>query len=280
MRSRCAVNFSILLVALLPGAGLAEDRSAELSVTGRLGAVSNYVSRGLTQTWGLPAVQGDVELEHDSGFYVGSFVSNISNKIYPGGTYEIEVWSGYEHELSNDAALSVEGIYYAYPGANFSKGNCGGTLGCANQSFNTFQPRLGARWRWLSTRIAYALTDYFGDSVRTGFRGSTRGTWYWEANADYAVSGAPTWHVIAHLGYTRYPTQFAFPNPQVSESPNYWDWRLGVTKSLGESFKGGRVGVYYTQASNRSFHEATSLTTSTKRDLGRPTVILGLDWTF
>ncbi len=271
---------AVLFFLLLPVAASADEREAAWSFSGRAGAVSNYVARGLTQTWGRPAAQAEIELEHDSGFYAGSFVSNVSSKIYPGGSYELELWSGYEHELDKDVAVNVEGIYYAFPGANFSKANCAQPLGCPNQSFDTFQGRLGARWRWLSTRIAYTLTDYFGDSARTGFRRSTRGTWYWDARADYPLPNAPSWHLIAHLGYTRYPTQFAFPNPQANENPNYWDWRLGITKVLGASSKGLRAGLYYTQASNRSFHETQSLTTGESRDLGRPALILALDWIF
>jgi uncharacterized protein (TIGR02001 family) len=233
----------------------------------------------VSQTWGGPALQGEIELEHNSGLYAGAFASNVSRKTYPGGAVELELWSGYEHELTAESTVTVEGIYYAYPGANFRNGNCA-ARSCASQSFDTFQARVGATWRWLNTRFGYTLSDYFGDSARTGFTGSTRGTWYWEANADYPLPRAPTWHLLAHVGRTHYTARFAFPDPRVTEDPDYWDLRIGVTKYLSDSLKGWRAGLYYTQASNRSFHETASLTSAETRDLGRPSLILALDWTF
>ena len=278
-RARFAVCWSLLAAALLSGAAMAKDKGADWTFGGRAGAVSNYVARGYTLTNGGPALQGEVELEHKSGYFAGSFVSNISGKNYPGGSYELEFWSGYEHEYGEDSAVTAEAIYYAYPGANFSKATCAGAS-CPSQKFNTFEPRLGARWGWLTARVSYALTDYFGDSGRTGFRGSTKGTTYWELNADYELPRARDSHAIAHIGYTHYPTQFAFPNPLVSQKASYWDLRLGVTKRLGESLKDARLGLYYTVASNRSLQDAVSLAAGSTRDLGRPVVFLGIDWPF
>ena len=278
-RARFAVWWSVLAAALLSGVAMAKDKGADWTFGGRAGAVSNYVARGYTSTNGGPALQGEVELEHKSGYFAGSFVSNISGKNYPGGSYELEFWSGYEHEYGEDSAVTAEAIYYAYPGANFSKATCAGAS-CPSQKFNTFEPRLGARWGWLTTRVSYALTDYFGDSERTGFRGSTKGTTYWELNADYELPRSRDWHAIAHHGYTRYPTQFAFPNPLVSEKASYWDLRLGVTTRLDELLKDARLGLFYTVASNRSLQDAVSLAAGGTRDLGRPAVFLGIDWSF
>lgn len=280
---RAVIRAATLVTLLLVDArnAVAADDEGPWSLSGRVGAVSNYVSRGLTQTWGGPAAQAEIEVEHDGGFYAGSFVSNVSNNQYPGGTVELELWAGYERELTDDVAIGIEGIYYAYPGANFSKGNCNPAPSCPAQSFNTFQGRIVARWRWLSTRFGYAFTDYFGGSPQTGFQSSTRGTWYWEVNAAYPLPFDESWELLGHLGYTHYSAQLASPNPAAAQNPNYWDWRLGVTKSFKEPFRGWRLGAYYTQASNRAVYDNTrSLVNDTTRDLGRPTFILGIDKTF
>ena len=53
---------------------LAEDPWA---VSANIGAVSNYIWRGVTQTSDGPAIQGGIDVGHESGFYVGTWASNV-----------------------------------------------------------------------------------------------------------------------------------------------------------------------------------------------------------
>src|ERR1035437_4409760 len=46
--------------------------------TGNVGLVSQYIFRGLTQTNAHPAIQGGADYSHASGFYAGTWLSNIS----------------------------------------------------------------------------------------------------------------------------------------------------------------------------------------------------------
>ena len=68
------MNFSrtIIASALLATAGVAQ---AELSAN--LGVVSNYYFRGVTQTGDAAAVQGGIDYNHESGFYLGTWASNV-----------------------------------------------------------------------------------------------------------------------------------------------------------------------------------------------------------
>lgn len=285
--SGCAaawVRFAAL-VLLAAAATVATSASARddspWGISGHVGAVSNYVTRGLTQTWGRPAAQAEVEAEHDAGFYAGAFTSNVSRNQFPGGGAEFELWAGYEREFAEDKALALEGVYFAYPGANYSKGNCAPLTQCPSQTFNTFEGRLVARWDWLTSRFGYSFTDYFGASPQTGYQSSTRGTWYWEADARYALPADESWELIAHVGYTRYSAQFAVLGPRVAQNPNYWDWQLGVTKRFSDAPKGWRLDLFYTQASNRAFYDQTrSLVNDSTRNLGAPTVVVEVDWSF
>ena len=52
--------------------------AAAPALTANIGLVSDYVFRGLTQTNGRPAIQGGIDYAHSSGFYVGTWLSNIS----------------------------------------------------------------------------------------------------------------------------------------------------------------------------------------------------------
>jgi uncharacterized protein (TIGR02001 family) len=277
--------FSSVLLALFAAVGWREARAADLdgpfATHANAGVVSNYVSRGLTQTWGKPAAQAEIEIEHDSGFYAGTFVSNISRNQFPGGNVEVDLWAGYERDLGDDVTVSVEGYGYLYPGANYSHGSCAPAGACTSQSFNTFQGRVGAGWRWLSTRVNYTFTNYFGDSPQTGFQSSTKGTWYWEADADYPLPVDESWHVMGHLGYTRYSAQFAYPNPAVVQDPSYWDWRVGATKSFRDTLGDLRIGAFYSEAGNRAFYgDVPSLTGSGTTSLGRAAFVVEIRQNF
>jgi len=48
------------------------------TLTANVGVYSQYIFRGLTQTDTRPAFQGGFDFAHESGFYLGTWGSNIS----------------------------------------------------------------------------------------------------------------------------------------------------------------------------------------------------------
>jgi uncharacterized protein (TIGR02001 family) len=56
-----------------------EEASSDHSVSYNVWLLhSEYVFRGYTQTHNDPALQGGVDYEHSSGFYLGLWASNVS----------------------------------------------------------------------------------------------------------------------------------------------------------------------------------------------------------
>ena len=47
--------------------------------TANVAFVSNYIFRGLTQTFGKPAIQGGMDYSHANGLYAGLWGSSISS---------------------------------------------------------------------------------------------------------------------------------------------------------------------------------------------------------
>jgi len=86
--------------------GLASVAQAELSAN--IGATSNYLWRGVTQTGDEAAVQGGIDFAHDSGFYAGTWASNVS------GGEELDLYAGFGGEAGS-VGYDVGVIYYAYP---------------------------------------------------------------------------------------------------------------------------------------------------------------------
>ena len=107
-RSRL-LSYAIPAVAL--GASMpiahAGEWSANASVT------SNYIWRGLTQTGNESAVQGGIDYAADSGFYVGTWASNVNYGADDVYSYEHDIYAGYGFETGG-VSWDVGYLYYNY----------------------------------------------------------------------------------------------------------------------------------------------------------------------
>jgi uncharacterized protein (TIGR02001 family) len=83
-------------------------------VSANISAVSNYVSRGNTQTDNHPAIQGGLEYRHDAGLYAGTWMSNVDYD-QPRPRYEVDLYAGLAHSLSEALGYDVSVVYYHYP---------------------------------------------------------------------------------------------------------------------------------------------------------------------
>ncbi len=82
-----------------------------------LGAVSLYKDRGVDQNDRnesvRPAVQGGVDYDFDSGFYVGNW---NSTGRFGNADLKMDTYGGYRAQLSKDLGLDAGYIHYFYPG--------------------------------------------------------------------------------------------------------------------------------------------------------------------
>ncbi len=108
---------SALTVAMLGGVLLLGSvpivSHAEASFN--VGVASNYLFRGVTQTDDRAAIQGGIDFEAESGFYLGTWASNVD---LDGAGYELDLYLGFATELDNGLGFDVGYIYYAYPDAS------------------------------------------------------------------------------------------------------------------------------------------------------------------
>lgn len=101
---------------------------AELS--GNAAVSSNYIWRGVTQTNDQAAGFGGVDWGHDSGLYVGTWVSNVAFGNTADGGYEMDVYAGFAGEAGN-IGYDLGVITYQYPLApntNFTEVYVSGTM--------------------------------------------------------------------------------------------------------------------------------------------------------
>lgn len=243
-----AASFGTLILALSAPAS-AEDSSP---FSANIGVVSNYMWRGVTQTQDGPAIQGGLDYNHPSGFYVGTWASNVdwndegapqtvtisvdpatglpatdadgnlvgetsgsSNPASP--TYELDGYFGYGGSISDDLSYDVNAIYYAYPDGRDSD-----------------FAELGASmtWKWITAGLAYTV---YGENDGGLF---DDGDMYYYGAFDFDLPYDFAFN--AHGGY------YDFRN---SNGDSYGNWGAAVSREIGDY---GTVSFNYDQTGGNS----------------------------
>ena len=81
------------------------------SIEANVGFTTDYIWRGYTQNDGDTSFSGGVDLSTDSGFYVGTWVGDIT---WDGASYELDLYGGYAGE-AGAMSYDVGYIQYMYP---------------------------------------------------------------------------------------------------------------------------------------------------------------------
>src|SRR4051812_8391124 len=128
-------------------------------LTGNIGVFSQYIFRGLTQTDRNPALQGGFDYAHPSGFYAGTWASNISwlrdsGAYRSGGSLEWDFYGGYKIPVG-DFGFDIGTLYYWYPGDEAL--HAAGTP--SNPKADTWEVYGAASWKWLSAKFSYSLMN-------------------------------------------------------------------------------------------------------------------------
>ena len=279
----------------------APEPASPWTATGNIGFVSNYYARGVSQSWNMPAVQGGADISHSSGFYAGVFGSSISERTYVGASTEFDIYAGYNGTIGavDGLGYTVGAIGYYYPGGGWDKYDAltavqGKKI---HEDFNTWEANFGLSYKWVSAKVSYTLTDWYGAQKSTGWTESSDGSLYYELNANVPLPFYGL-NLIGHVGRLdvkgRLSTDpfFAGANgfPIVETSADMTDYKIGLTKAfkIAQS-EGWNAGLFYTGGSNggkngywgtRGYGGSSFTTKPGSKDLTDDTFILTLGRTF
>ena len=228
----------------------------ENTVTANVGLFSEYIFRGIEQTGGKPAVQGGFDWSHASGFYAGTWASNISwledFGLYNRSSLEWDFYGGYKNPFPGQEDWTYDlGAYgYIYPGKRNS-----GVLNA-----DTWELYAAIGWKWLSLKGSWTVSsNYFG--IQPNGR-KTNGTGYYDLSATYPV-GDTGFSLLGHVGYLD-----VHNDGSGDFKASYTDWKLGVSYVVPEGvIKGVEFGAYYTGTNAKSafYTDLTGLDTSRDR---------------
>lgn len=200
------------------GSGTPSTPGASLTTTATF--ASQYVSRGMRQTWGRPALQLGVDYAHPDGWSLGTWASTVSDRFVEGGRVEWDLYGGYAGAVG-PVGVSLMLMHYRYPGARI------GATG-TRYDYTELVPGISYGPFYLKYNRTVSR-DFFGIA-------GARGTGYLDTGANIALGGGYTLNLHAGDG-------------RVAGSGNaIWDWRdakAGVTRT----FDGGwSIAAAYTRA--------------------------------
>lgn len=94
---------------------LAQGAWAGVSATVTL--TSDYVFDGVSQTQEDPAVQASLDYGHESGFYAGTWASNVDFGEDDPADFEVDVYAGFAAEIEEGLGYDFGLAQYMYTGA-------------------------------------------------------------------------------------------------------------------------------------------------------------------
>ncbi|WP_161978379.1 TorF family putative porin [Sphingomonas oligophenolica] len=205
-----------------------------ITATGSVTLLTDYRFRGLTQTDGDVAVESTININHKSGFYIGTFISNIDGSgrtpaLTGYGDAEVDLYGGFTKALSNGIGTDVGLLYYYYPG------------GVDGQHTDFFEPYASFTYTIgpVATKLGAAYA-WGGQSGLAGFdvKGGNDDNIYVFGEGSVGIPTTPV-TLKAHLGYSS--GSLGSVNAPGSNDNNYYDWSL-TAEAVRGPFK---LGVSY-----------------------------------
>ena len=180
---------------------LALAGAAHAEVSSSIAIVSDYDFRGFTQTANKPALQASLDYAHESGWYIGTWASNIDFGSTVPQT-ETDLYTGFSSSVG-DFGWDVGIVYYGYNG---------------NSDLNFAELYGKVSYKIVSGALYYS-NDFGGKA--TG--GNSDSAFY--LSGDLSVPAGPL-ALNAHIGYSSgdgIEVAYGFPGED-----SYIDYGLGV----------------------------------------------------
>ena len=222
-------NIAVAALALLGSApAFAQEEEKFLTVSGSVGLVSDYRFRGVSQTDKEMGVQGGITLSHASGFYAGTWGSNLAGwGTFGGSNTELDLFAGYKVALGEGMALDAGLTWYMYPGGasetDFAElyAKLSTTVGPVNLLGGVaYAPKQQALGRWYFSG-ASASTGVYDDA------GDKEDNIYLWADISSAIPDTPI-TLKGHIGYSEGNSGLGPNGTSVAPTGKYIDWLVGA----------------------------------------------------
>ncbi len=219
------VLLSLLSLAALSSVApvSAQTPAVEVSpLSFNVGLTSDYRYRGLSQSAKGPAWSAGVDYAHESGLYVGTWISTIQWVRDAGGKgdAEVDVYGGFKGALTDDIGFDVGVLQYYYP-ANALKD-------AEMKNANTTEVYGALTYGPFTAKYSHSATNLFGYT-------DSKGSGYLDLAANLDLGDG--YSVVPHVGYQRVAK---------NDTYSYMDYSVALNKDVnGLIYSAAFVGTNY-----------------------------------
>lgn len=192
----------------------ANDIGGGFNISGNAALVTDYRFRGISFSDEDIAIQGGIDLEHISGFYVGTWASSIEDSPVFGHT-ELDIYAGWSGEIASGLSLDIGVLAYLYPNGNVGNADYVEPYASLSYLIGPAEVTTGVAWAPSQNSIGNDDNLYLYTDARVGVPGTP-----------FTISG--------RLGYTN-------GSLSIDNDSDYVDWSLGIEAAFGAL----SIGVAY-----------------------------------
>jgi uncharacterized protein (TIGR02001 family) len=154
-------------LAAMPALADETDPPSDITITGNVALVTDYRFRGLSLTAGDPAIQGGITVSHKSGFYIGTWASNLEDSpVY--GSMELDIFGGWTGQIAPGLTADVGLLYYAYPNGNVGKAEYFEPYASLSTTFGPATAKVGVAYAWAQDSLGGGDNVYIYGSLGVG----------------------------------------------------------------------------------------------------------------
>ena len=170
-----------------------DEAQKPITISGYVQGVSDYRFRGLSASGGDFALQGSINANHSSGFYVGAWASSLDAENNPfAGDVELDLYAGWTGQVTPGLTLDAGLLRYVYPSRsdkdNFGPADYFEPYASLSTTFGPVSGKLGVAYAWKQKAL-----DYDGD-------GDKDDNLYVFTDLSAGIPTTPL-TINAHLGY-------------------------------------------------------------------------------
>lgn len=214
-----AVTLITLCSVQAMAAGIPEALKGKVSAN--VAYTTDYRFRGISQTDRDFAIQGGFDYAMNSGFYLGTWASNVDNFAPSvvdgsnGAQTEVDLYGGYGYNITDTVALDINALFYYYPGASQAGDQ-------KDINYVEYTPGISYTGKNMSASFSVSYSPDF-------YAGSGHAFYY---NTQFAFPLESWLTLDAHAGY-----QNIEDNEQWG-TPSYTDWSIALeTDQFGLNWK-------------------------------------------
>jgi uncharacterized protein (TIGR02001 family) len=242
------ILFALTLGAAAGAMAQTAPAAPESTLAFNVGAVSEYRYRGISQSRKSGALQGGVDYNDKSGFYIGAWASSIKWITDAGakdGNIEIDIYGGYKGTVG-DVAYDVGYLRYEYAGNSYAK--------VSGTNANTDELYAAATVGVFTGKYSYATSPLFGTP-------DSKGSYYLDLSAAFDLGDG--YSLTPHIGYQSVAKW---------KDGTYTDYALTLGKDLGNGLSASAALIGTNAKKDAYVYKGTQLGTSN--------LVVGLKYTF